>query len=125
MQHQLIWLKQKQILGLVLSGQHTLATFEAFDIELVDALNHADYPIDLIIHVRDMKTFPTDPRSLSNTLLHLEHPNLRWVFVVGANKLLKLILVIVCQKADRHVYFYETTEEVLDFLQIKYSDLEG
>ena len=117
MAYQLKWIAPSQVLLVSLEAHVDWSDYKKLNEKLVEELNGETFPVDIVIDASRVEHFPTDMKALEPLNDYLRHPHLRWVMLSGRNKLLRLIMTVMCHKVDQHIYFYNSLGDALSSLQ--------
>lgn len=116
MTDQVKWLVEKHVVVVTLEPQISWEDYAQLDQRLAALLESGVSPVDVILDATAVQSFPTDMKALEARTSYLRHPHLRWVMLAGRNKLLRLVMTVVCSKLDQRVYFHNTLDEAVNSL---------
>jgi hypothetical protein len=117
MSYQIKWIVPSEVLLVTLGAHVDWNDYVELNDRLIEELNSKNFPVDLVINASQVQRFPTDMKALEKINDYLRHPNLRWLMLSGQNKVLRLVMTVVCHKVDQHIYFYDSLGDALNSLQ--------
>jgi hypothetical protein len=121
MPYRLSWYHENHVVFASVSGNFTVAEFEAYGEELVESyLDSAPHPIHIISDASQMERFPTQVwTAIRATEPWLRHRNLGWIILLssGGNAMLRFLISAVNQVVGIRYHVVETSEEAYMLLQ--------
>jgi hypothetical protein len=121
MSYRLSWYHENHVVYAAVSGNFTVAEFEAYGEELIEQyLDGASHPIHIISDVSRMEKFPTQVwTAIRTTEPWLRHPHLGWIILLkpSSNPMLRFLLSAVNQVVGIRYHVVETADEAYMLLQ--------
>ena len=121
MPYRMSWYRENQVVYAAVTGNFTVAEFEAYGEELVESyLDGAQHPVHIISDVSQMEKFPTQVwTAIRATEPWLRHRNLGWIILLknGSNPMLRFLFSAVTQVVGIRYHIVETPEEAFMLLQ--------
>lgn len=78
-------------------GAFTAKEMTACNQEVIEILNHAPQPMQLIVDFREMTEFPKQLTHLSSTFTLFSHPKHDWQFVLTSDRVVKFVSQLTFQ----------------------------
>ena len=121
MPYRMSWYHENQVIYAAVSGNFTVAEFEAYGEELIERfLDRSDHPIHIISDVSEMQKFPTQVwTAIRATEPWLRHRNLGHIILLtpGSSAMLRFLVAAVNQVISIRYHVCETPEEGFFLLQ--------
>ncbi len=116
MPHHIEWQTPQKVILVQLSGQVTLESSAAFDADLKPYLDEGTAPTHVIIDFSAAEMTALNPQKVKEGQTFMQHPNLGWGIIVGANALIRFMTSILFQMVQTKARLFDTREEGIAFL---------
>jgi hypothetical protein len=115
--YKLSWLVPQRVMYLRLSGTTTLDELENINQFICSGLEETSEQVALVIDTTDSKGFAVGVEQLRASQRYGQHPRLKSIIVLGSNKLIRLMLVIVFHVATASLKFCQNLDEANTLLK--------
>jgi len=115
--YKLSWLIPQRVMYLRLSGTTTLEELENINRFISSGLEETSEQVALVIDATDSNGFAVGIDQLRASQRYGQHPRLKSIIVLGTNKLIRLMLVIVFNVATASLKFCQNLDEANTLLK--------
>ncbi len=118
MAHQISWMNPPSVLHLKLEGTVKQSDYTEISTSITDALDEKNQNVALVIDIIDTKGVPFPNENIRAMQTFTRHPHLKWIIIVGENKLIRLMLMLTFNISKVNLSTFNTYEQVESYLQV-------
>ncbi|NJL93170.1 MAG: hypothetical protein HC915_05300 [Anaerolineae bacterium] len=106
------------VINLTLVGAVSLEDFRQIDAEVSAYLDEQapEMRFALLVDVHETSTLPRDYRQLRGTQTYINRLELRYIAVIGSNKFMRFMMLLIFSLGRATLTFYDTPEQAWQYL---------
>jgi len=118
MAYQISWMNPPSVLHLKLEGTVKQQDYAEISNSLTKAMDEGSEQIALVIDIIETKGVPFPNENIRAMQTFTRHPHLKWIILVGENKLIRLMLMLTFNISKLNLSAFNTYEQVETYLQV-------
>jgi hypothetical protein len=116
--YQVYWDVPGYVLCLKLIDAVTLEEFIEIDSLITSYLSNTHTRTAIVIDITDAKHVPFPSDQIRASQAYTQHPMLKWLLVVGGNKLMRLMMLLTFNLSRASLQFIDNAEKLDSFLHL-------
>lgn len=117
MPYSLTWQVPASIMHLRLIDQITLSDFVEIDLAVSSQLEQCDPYAILLVDISHARSLPIAIEQIRSSQNYARDPRLKWLLIIGMNKLVRLTLLVVFNLSRANIQFFSTEGDAQNFIQ--------